>query len=64
MGIMQEVRFSSPYIFGALWWRVTLHDFWTQVAIVALLKVLWAPDHLRAEVCPIVPPWENPRWLD
>ena len=41
----------------------TLHAFWTQVAIVAVLHVLHSHDRLLAEVMPIVPPWEHPTWL-
>lgn len=43
-------------------WQFALHDFWCQVAIVAVLKVLWATERLRYEVCPITPPWEHPPW--
>jgi len=43
-------------------WRWRLHDFWTQIAVVALLKVLHESARLHFEVMPMIPPWENPPW--
>lgn len=43
----------------ALW---AFHDFWSQIAIAALLHILNYQSRALAEVLPIIPPWENPRW--
>lgn len=42
--------------------RWMFERFWLQIAVVAVLNALHSHDRLLAEVMPIVPPWENPRW--
>jgi hypothetical protein len=48
--------------FGCLGWQVTIHDFWCQVAIVALLHVLYEPDQRRWELSYTVPPFMAREW--
>jgi hypothetical protein len=70
--VAQMQEFNAPSItrMSMREWKWTMHIrwwyaqewFWGQIAIVAVLYVLHSHDRLLAEVMPIAPPWEGPRW--
>lgn len=61
------IYFERHWKFGAQWTCMFAGQevfawFWAQVAIWACLYALHVGEIVKAEVLPMIPPWEHPRW--